>query len=83
METQKIEMIDSQVKKLTEDLTKYQEHLTKNILPEIKKLREQKKAFITDIATMNGAIQAYQASSSLFKQPSEPVSEANAVEVVQ
>lgn len=60
--------VDSKIKELSDNLTKYQEHLNNFILPEIKKLKTQKKAIMHDMAVMNGAVQAYQSSVQIMKE---------------
>jgi len=66
METQKVTgEIESNIKELTEKLTKYQDHLNTNIIAVIKRLRNEKKLILNDIAIMTGAIQAYQVSQKI------------------
>jgi predicted nucleic acid-binding Zn-ribbon protein len=72
MEIQKVNNeLESNIKVLTERLTKYQEHLNTNIIAVIKRLREEKKLVLSNIATINGAIQAYQGCQQMVKPDAE------------
>lgn len=61
--------LDVNIKALTDRLTQFQEHLNSKILPNIKQLRKDRDVLIKDIATLNGAIQAYQGCKTMVSEP--------------